>query len=202
MKSIQLKAIFIITIAASMFAGCTKDSDVEYPVPANILLSEKFDNPNVAPYTLVAQGWTSYAEQGTKLWLNKSYSGDGYAIFTSFSSGQPVNTAWLISPEVDMDNQESEKLTFQTCQDGFIKNADNSLELFVSTDYDGTNFAAASWDKVSFNVATPNTEKFLYVNSGIINLSSYKGKLHFAFKMKGTTSLSGGYQIDNVKLFY
>jgi hypothetical protein len=202
MKSIQLKAIFIITLTASMFVGCTKDSDVEYPVPATVLLSEKFDNPNASPYTLVAPGWTSFAEQGTKQWLNKSYQGDGYAIFTSFSSGQPVNTAWLISPEVNMDTQEGEKLTFQTCQDGFVKSLDNTLELYVSTNYDGTNVTAADWKKIDFNVATPNTERFLYVNSGLLNLSSYKGKLHFAFKMRGTSSLTGGYQIDNVKLFY
>ncbi|MEO8517265.1 MAG: choice-of-anchor J domain-containing protein [Flavobacterium sp.] len=202
MKSIQLKAIFIITIAASMFTGCTKDSDAEFPVPATILLSEKFDTPGTSPYTLVAPGWTSYAEQGTKQWLQKSFSGDGYAFFTSFGSGQPVNTAWLISPEIDMDNQEGEKLTFQTCQDGFIKNIDNSLELFVSTDYDGTNFAAASWENVNFKVANQNSIKFVYVNSGTIDLSSYKGKLHFAFKMKGTTALSGGFQVDNVRVFY
>jgi hypothetical protein len=185
------------------FSSCTKDSDVEYPVAKKTLFFENFNNSlNALPYTFNETDWTTYAQTGTKKWLEKSYKNNGYATFSSFQSGEPVNVSWLISPAINMDTQDGEKLYFQTCQDGYVKNTTNSLELYVSTDYDGTNFNNASWQKVSFNVANANTTKYVYVNSGFIDLSSYTGTIHFAFKYFGTSSLSGGYQVDNIRIFY
>jgi len=186
-----------MAVATILLSGCTKDSDVEYPVAPTTLLAENFDNAD-----LTATGWTLHAEVGSTNWIEEIFSGDGYAAYSSFQSGNPVNVAWLISPAINMDNQDGEKLFFQTCQDGFVRNLDNSLELFVSTDYDGANFENAGWEKIPFNVATQNTTRYVYVNSGIIDLSSYQGILHFAYRVKGTSSLTGGYQVDNVRLFY
>ena len=197
MKTIQYKAIAFVAFATLALTSCTKDSDVDYPIAPTTLVAEDFDNPD-----LTATGWTLQAEIGSTNWIQEVYSGDGYASFSSFQSGNPVNVAWLISPAVNMDTQTGEKLSFTNAQDGFVRNIDNSLELFVSTDYDGVNFAAASWERIPFNVANQNTERFLYINSGIIDLSGYTGTLHFGFKVKGTTALTGGYQLDKVRLFY
>ena len=186
-----------MTLAAVLLSGCTKDSDVDFPIAPTTLVAEDFNNAD-----LTLTGWTLYAEAGATNWVQEVFSGDGYATFSSFQSGNPVNVAWLISPAVDMDAQTGEKLSFVNCQDGFVRNIDNTLELFVSTDYDGVNFAAASWERISFNVANQNTERFLYINSGIIDLSGYTGTLHFAFKVRGTSALTGGYQVDKVRLFY
>lgn len=198
MKTIQYKAIAFMALATVLLSGCTKDSDVDYPVAPTTLLAEDFDNTD-----LTATGWIKYAEIGTKNWTQEVHDNDGYAQFNSFDGAtQPVNVAWLISPAINMDTQDGEKLSFINCQDGFVRNIDNSLELFVSTDYDGVNFAAASWERIPFNVATQNTTRFIYLNSGIIDLSEYTGTLHFAFKVKGTNTLTGGFQVDKVRLFY
>jgi hypothetical protein len=194
--------IITLLIAAITIVGCTKDGEAEIYQSQKFLLEENFDTPTLPLFVLNTPNWTSYAEQGTKLWLQKSFSGGGYATFSSFGSGQPVNVAWLISPAVNMDSQDGEKLFFQSCQDGFIRSRENSLELYVSTDYDGITFANSSWEKLSFNAPNQDTPRFKYLDSGIIDLSSYKGTLHVAFKIKGTSSLTGGYQLDNVKLFY
>jgi len=187
-----------MALATVLLSGCTKDSDVDYPVAPKTLLAEDFNNAD-----LTKTGWQLYAEIGTKNWTQEVFGGDGYAQFNSFDGvAQPVNVAWLISPALNMDTQDGEKLFFQNCQDGFVRNMDNSLELYVSTDYDGVNFAAAGWKKINFNVATQNTIRFVYLNSGIIDLSSYTGTLHFAFKVKGTSTLTGGFQIDKVRVFY
>lgn len=151
---------------------------------------------------LKKSGWVTYAQTGAKNWSKGIYHDNGYAICTSFTSGEPTNVAWLISPAINMDAQENEKLHFQSCTDGFVRNIDNSLELYVSSDYDGTNFTAASWQPVAFNAPTTETVKFVYVNSGLIDLSQYKGTLHFAFKVRGTSTQTGGYQLDNIRLFY
>lgn len=194
----------IIIVFAVVFAvSCTKESDIEIHSSPTILLEENFDLPPVpVTFALNAPNWTSYAEQGTKLWLKKSFSGGGYATFSSFGSGQPNNVAWLISPEIDMDKQTGEKLYFESCQDGFIRSRENSLELYVSTDYDAVTFTNTSWEKLNFVSPTPDTTRFIYIPSGIIDLSSYKGKLRFALKIKGTNTLTGGYQVDKVKVFY
>ena len=41
---------------------------------------------------------------------------------------------------------------------------------------------------------------YVYVNSGAIDLSAYKGTIHFAFKYIGVPALSGTYQIDNIRI--
>lgn len=197
MKSIQFKAIIFTFIASTFLSSCTKDSDVEIPVAKKTLIAQNFDDAVIS-----TTGWFTYAQTGTKIWSRGVYKNDGYAQFSSYQSGQPVNVSWLISPAIDMNKQDGEKLYFQSCQDGFVRNADNSLELFVSTDYDEVNFNNASWQKISFAVPNQDTLKYLYIDSGIIDLSSYTGTLHFAFKVKGTSSLTGGYQIDNVRVFY
>lgn len=197
MKTFQYKAIAFVAMAAVMFTSCTKDSDVSFIKAPTTLFAEDFDNPD-----LTATGWTLKAEIGTTNWIQEVFSGDGYATFSSFNSGNAANAAWLISPAIDMDAQTGEKLSFTNAQDGFVRNIDNTLELFVSTDYDGVNFAAASWERIPFNVANQNTKRFLYINSGIIDLSKYTGTLYFGFKVKGTNVLTGGYQVDKVRLFY
>jgi hypothetical protein len=199
MKSIQIKIALLLVTMSAFMTSCTKDSDAQVNVPATTLFADNFDDSDIAN---ADKGWSTIAEVGTKNWAQGIYSGNGYATFSSYQSGEPVNVAWLISKSFNMDAQSGEKLFFQTCTDGHVKNMDNSVELYVSADYDGTNFTTASWQKVPAIFAGPDSTKYQYVNSGIIDLSSYKGTIHFAFKMRGTTSLTGGYQIDNVRLFY
>ena len=203
MITTTIKTTFLLALIAIVITSCTKESDVEYPIAKKTLLAQDFNNfSTTTPYTLNESGWTSYAQIGTKKWLEKSYKSNGYATFASYQSGEPTNVTWLISPAINMDAQDGEKLSFLTAQDGYVKSSSNSLELYVSTDYDEINFNNASWQKVVFNVANQNTTRFVYVPSGIIDLSSYTGTIHFAFKYFGTTSLSGGYQIDNIRIFY
>ncbi|WP_264519942.1 DUF5017 domain-containing protein [Flavobacterium sp. N1994] len=197
MKTMKCNAVLFVSMIALVLSSCTKDSDVEVPSAKKTIFAENFDDSNLA-----TTGWSSFAQIGTKLWSQGSYNNDGYAQFSSYQSGQPVNVSWLISPPINMDAQEGEKLFFQSCQDGFVRNIDNSIELYVSTDYDGVSFNNAGWEKVSFTFPTQNTKKYVYVDSGIIDLSSYRGTLYFAFKVKGTSSLTGGYQVDNVRVFY
>ena len=198
------KTIVTLLIASFAVASCTKDTDYEVLESNTYLFQEDFtgstDNSN-----LNTPGWVNFAQTGTKIWSEQEYSGNGYAEFSSFGSGQAVNVGWLISPALNMDTQEGEKLVFQSAQNFLRTSIDNPLELLVSSDYDGTNFASASWEKIPVITPTPDTEKFLFINSGVVDLSKYKGTLHFAFRVIGSgtnSNLTGTYQIDNVKVFY
>lgn len=190
-------------------SSCTKDGDYELYHVQQTLLSEDFTNPSAivtGPATSVNDTltWRTIAQQGTKQWTNSAYGGNGYAEFTSYQSNQALNVAWLISPRLYFKPNQKVTLAFQTAQ-AFLKSMDNSVELMVSTDFDGTNFASASWETLPANYPTPDSEKYLFINSGNIDLSKYTGRVYIAFKVKGSgtnSSLAATYQIDNVRLFY
>lgn len=205
-----MKKIFIYSFLAlgslTSFVSCTDESDVEYPKVKTMLFVENFTD-NTDGQALNTTGWTNYAEVGTKKFTEEVYKGNGYAEFTSFGSGQASNVAWLISPAFDMDKQGGEKLEFQSAH-AFLKSFDNSLELMVSTDYDGNiaNFNQSSWLSLPVTTPLPNSDFYKWVNSGEVDLSNFNGTLHFAFKIKGNglpnSNVSATYQIDNIRLYY
>jgi hypothetical protein len=204
-----MKKIFIYSLLAlanfATFVSCTDEGDVEYPRVKKTLFVENFTD-NTDGTVLNSTGWTNYAQAGTKKFSEEVYQGNGYAEFTSYGSGQPSNIAWLISPAFDMDKQDGEKLVFQAAH-AYLTNTENSLELMVSTDYDGNiaNFNQSSWLSLPVITPTPSNDFYENVNSGEVDLSGFNGTLHFAFKVKGSgsnTSLDATYQIDNIRLYY
>jgi hypothetical protein len=203
MKKISLYTC--IAIATLVFTGCTDDSDVENKQTKITLFVEDFSD-NIDNTTLDTPGWTNFAQIGTRRFTEQVYSDDGYAEFTSFGSGQALNVAWLISPAFNMDEQEGETLVFKSAH-AFLTSPDNTLELMVSTDYDGNiaNFNQSSWVTIPVKTPTPLNDFYEYVSSGEVDLSGFQGTLHFAFKAKGSgsnTNLDATFQIDNIRLFY
>jgi hypothetical protein len=202
MKMNKSIVFFLIVILASL-SSCTKDGEFETQNVSKTFFAEDFTGSSDNTI-LDTKDWTNYAEAGTKVWSEQDFSGNGYAEFSSFGSGQAVNVGWLISPPLDMETQTGEKLFFQSAQN-FLRSRENALELLVSTDYDGVNFALASWENIPIITPTPDSPRYTFINSGIIDLSSFKGTLHFAFRVKGSgtnSNLTGTYQIDNIKIFY
>lgn len=198
----NMKSILFLALAFGTLSSCTEEDAYEIPTFKSTIFQENFSD-NTDNTDLNTTGWTNYAQQGTKKWSEQVFSDNGYAEFTSFGSAQAVNIAWLISPEIDMDKQEGEKLHFQTAHN-FLTHRDNPIELLVSTDYDGVNFNNASWVKLDAKMVTPDDVRFTWINSGAIDLSKFTGKLHFAFRVTGSgtnTNLDGTYQVDNIRVF-
>jgi hypothetical protein len=147
-------------------------------------------------------GWTNYAEAGSWVWREKTFSGNGYTEFSTYNSGSPSNIAWLVTPGFDMDAQDNEFLNFKTAQH-HLDSPNNTLEVFVSTDYDGTNVLTATWIPVSATLASQSNDWYAFVDSGLIDLSSYTGTLYVAFKVVGSgtdTTLDGAYQVDDFSI--
>lgn len=202
MKKIALYSFALVTL---VFTGCTEESDIVNKQTKRTLFVENWDD-NTDGQILNTAGWTNYAQQGTRSYTEQVFSDNGYAEFTSFGSGQALNVAWLISPPFDMDAQQGETLVFQSAH-AFLTSPDNTLELMVSTDYDGNiaNFNQASWVNVPVTTPTPLNDFYEWVNSGEADLSGFEGTLYFAFKAKGSgsnTNLDATFQIDNIRLFY
>ena len=202
----KIIAVFSILTIFTLF-GCSEDTETTLQQRNIMLYTEDFsDVTNSQVFNTT--NWTNFAEIGTRVWTEQRFpvdGGNGYAQFTSLGTGQLINVGWLISPAFNMDLQNGEKLTFQAAQ-RFLRSRENSLELLVSTDYDGINVVNADWINVPVVVPTPDTQFSNFVNSGVVDLSKYKGNLHFAFKVKGSgttnSNLAGTYQIDNINIFY
>lgn len=148
------------------------------------------------------EGWTNFNEEGNYKWREKTYSGNGYTEFSTYNSGSPVNIAWLVTPGFDMDAQDNEFLNFKTAQH-HLDSPENTIEIFVSTNYNGTDVLAATWEPINANFASLANDWYDFVDSGLIDLSSYSGTLHVAFKVVGSgtdTTLDGAYQIDDLSM--
>lgn len=200
------KLILPLAFAAVLFSGCTKDDDYEVHGLTPMIFAEDFSEGAVDNTVLDTPNWINYAEAGTMLWKEQVYSGDAYAEFSSYnpSAPEPVNIGWLISPAINMDEHEGEKLQFRSSQ-SYVSSAANSLEVLVSTDFDGTNVLGATWEPLDVTLPTPSSTYFEYVKSGIVDLSGYTGNIHIAFRVKGSgtnSQLDGGYQIDTVRITY
>ncbi|NBL65446.1 DUF5017 domain-containing protein [Flavobacterium sp. NST-5] len=201
MKNIFLK-FSLITLLATSGISCVSEDDFDIPPVKSALFFEDFNDNTNYETPLNTEGWSTVAEAGTVVWRERVFTDDnaGYAEFSSFNSGQPSNIAWLITPAINLEGGEK-KLTFQSAQH-HLESASNTIEVFVSTDYDGTNATTANWQPLTANFADMDNDWYEYVNSGTIDLSNYNGEIFIGFKATGNgTTLAGGFQIDNVIVY-
>ena len=144
-------------------------------------------------------GWTNFAEEGSRSWREKVYSGNGYTEFSTYNAPDAVNIAWLVSPGIDLDAQGVEFLNFKMAQH-HLDSEENTVEVFVSTDFDGSDVLAATWDAVAATLPTQSNSWYDFIDSGLVDLSSYSGILHVGFKVTGSGTdqdLDGAYQLDD-----
>ena len=153
--------------------------------------------------TLDISGWINYAESGSELWTEQVYSGNGYAEFSAFGTGDTSNIGWLISPGIDFDAQSGEILTFET-EHAYPDAGHDAIEVFISTDFDGTEsgIATATWTSLNFtsSLEADFGSWYTWTNSGDIDLSSYTGTGYIAFKYTGsdTSNMNTTIHVDNV----
>lgn len=171
------------------------------PDDFSVIFEEDFQSA-VNNTNLDFPGWTNFAEAGSWVWREKTFSGNGYTEFSTYNSGAPINIAWLVTPGFDMDAQDNEFLNFKSAQH-HLDSPDNTLEVFVSTDYDGSDVLAATWQPVNATLASQSNDWYEFVDSGLIDISSYTGTLYVAFKVTGSgtdLALDGAYQIDDLSI--
>jgi hypothetical protein len=203
MKTIKL--LLVIGIVSILgFSSCAPEKDIKNPDFNPLLFSEDFSSNTVDGDNINLVNWKNFAETGTVKWKQGVFYSDKYAEFSGYQSGETSNIGWLISPSINMDTHENEKIVFQIAQ-AYVSSSANSLTLWVSTDFDGTNVTAANWEQKSFTLPPLNTAtNFDFFDSGVVDLSEYTGNVHIAFKVKSSgtnTSLDGTYEIDNVRIF-
>jgi hypothetical protein len=186
-----------------LVTSCSPENDIKNPDFNPLVFSEDFSKGAVDNAVLNLEGWNNIAEVGTAKWKTQIYSGNPYAEFSSFQSGDVVNISWLVSPVINMDTYEGEILQFQASQ-SFVSSSANSLEVLIATNYTGNNLTTANWEPVNANLPTTSSPYFEFIKSGEIDLSAYKGNINIAFKVKGSGTnnvLDGSYQVDAIRIY-
>ena len=164
------------------------------------VLDETFDNV-VDNTNFDYTGWINYAEVGGELWTEQFYSGNGYVEFSGFRTGDDVNIGWLVTPPFDLSGATNAYINFKLAQHHLDDEVNNTLEVFLSTDFDGSNVAGATWEKINVPVPGEEASWYAFQDVGLVDVSSYSGSLYVAFKYVGSgndTSLDGGYFVDDV----
>ncbi len=156
--------------------------------------------------TLDLPGWTNFVTEGTELWTEQVFSGNGYAELNPYNSGDATVVSWLITPGIDLDTQEGELLSFQT-EHAYPDSGHDPLAVLISTDFDGTTagIATATWEPLTFDVSykVDYGEWYSFTDSGAIDLSSYSGMAYIAFRYTGsdTGNQNMTLHVDNVKVY-
>ncbi len=159
-------------------------------------LNETFDE--YADYDSINKGgWSDVMVDGNRAWIGKSYNDNKYAQATGYHSELDDMETWMITPLVD--NSAGDKtLSFRTNMAHWAHTSNDPLEVYVSTDFDGTNFGSATWTQLSPTLPTSSNSNYEWVESGSIDLSSYIGNVAVAFKYKGSNTESTSIQVDDV----
>ncbi len=169
----------------------------------NFKLTQDFNSASPA-FPITVGGWQSIAQTGTRNWLGQSSSMSGathyYAEMNADGSGSN-NTAWLISPQVNLAGMVSKTLFFQTAYNTWTGNG--ALEVLISTNFNGTDVTSANWTPVSgARIVLQTDVANTWVGSGNIDINQYTGNIHLAFKY---TSAGGAaataFRVDNVKIY-
>ncbi|AXB56058.1 DUF5689 domain-containing protein [Flavobacterium fluviale] len=150
-------------------------------------------------------GWSNIVEKATKLWKSMVYAGNGYAEFNTTSTTAAENIAWLVSPKINLAGYKNAVLSFRSAQHDLKMDSPlNTLEVYVSTNFDGASVTKAKWTKLEAKVPTLTTPTREFISSRGIDLSAYSGNIHIAFKYIGSgkdKTLNGAFMVDDIKIF-
>lgn len=162
-------------------------------------LMEDFETNAQDNLDIDIEGWSNLALKGTRVWRGKEFSGNLYAQATAFQDTNSEMDAWLITPGIKLDSPKT--LRFKS-QIGFAVNGHNGLSVWISTDYNGTNYASATWTQLNATVATSSSSENVWIDSGDIDLSGYSGVGYIGFKCVGSgpNGQTSSYRVDDIEV--
>lgn len=150
-------------------------------------------------------GWSNVVEKASKLWKSMVYSGNGYAEFNTTSTTAAENIAWIITPKINLDGYKNAVMSFRSAQhDLKMDSSLNTLEVYVSTNFDGSSISKAKWTKLEAKIPSIATPSRQFISSGGIDLSAYSGNINIGFRYVGSgkdKTLNGAFMIDDIKIF-
>lgn len=142
-------------------------------------------------------GWSNIALVGSRQWRIGEFQGVRAAEFTGFQAPDAALEGWLITPAINL--PEARFLSFTSA---FAFYAHDAIEVLISTDYDGINPGTATWENLNPTLASNSANEWNeYVESGVIDISSYGSVGHIAFKYTGdNTNNTTNWLIDDIRI--
>ncbi|MFA9192528.1 DUF5689 domain-containing protein [Flavobacterium sp. FZUC8N2.13] len=182
-----------------------KETDVNMSGKRNIpFFVEDFQSVSDGT-NLSLPGWSNIIQAGAIVWKGGITSTNGYAEFAITGTKVVSNIVWLISPKIDMDTHTNETLSFRTAQHHLdVDSPLNTLEVYISTNFDGHNTNTATWIPVAAKIPNQATPWNEFIGSGAIDLSAYTGKINIAFRYVGSgrdLALDGAFMVDDVQVY-
>ena len=182
---------------------------IQSPASGDIVAAS-FDKVDVAYSSLT--GETVYTEgfetdidafetfdlEGDQSWGHGDSFGSTYAIMSGFSGGAFANKDWLVSPEIDLSNQNGE-ITLKMSQILNFQGAaewGTHLRVVFATDYTG-DVSTATWQDITFNSLPPGDEWDVYDNEADITAAGGE-KIHLGFYYESTTDDAPNWRITNL----
>jgi len=165
-------------------------------IDTNSTQVDNSNNPLSTLFTDFSDGslspWNAMSVSGDESWNVGTYQGRPYAKMSGYAGGSHLNEDWLISPAIAFDGTQTLNFNNATNYDG------PTLELKISTDYDGTsNPNEATWQDLTF---TKSTTGYAIVNSEDINLSAYTSTGYIGFKYTSSDTQSATWQLYDVNI--
>lgn len=163
-----------------------------------VLFEENFvgiSNENI----LDGRGWTNVnVNGGNERFEDGILNSDRYIRISAFNTNENPLEAWLITPEINLDNSTGEVLSFD------IKSSyDNGilLSVLITTSFTG-NPLTTEWQLLDANIPVGPTNQFgkSFVKS-TMDISCLEGNINIAFKYLGAApDKTTTYDIDNIRV--
>jgi hypothetical protein len=150
---------------------------------------------------ITANGWTTQYPGTNNPWLTDAFPSTDYYAVVDNTTGQLVGESWLISPAFDLSTTATPQFNFSTAARSGTTTG--SLQIMISTDYDGSSIpSSATWtDITNVNPFMFSSGSWSWTNSGNFNLTSYKVPgVYIAFKYISTGANQDTWEMDNFNL--
>lgn len=183
-------------IDGQLVAATFKESSFGY---AEFTFSENFDGGDLT-------GMDPISISGDETWeWGSSSSGYRYAAMSGNNDGNQVNEDWLITPELDLTGRSGGTTTLRLRHVLAFFDAPGAvgtdIAVMVSTDYDGANPGAATWDNITANFdqfPTGEGADFGQYYS-TVNLAAYEGmQIYIGFYYNSTEDYAPLWRVIDV----
>ncbi|NPD46542.1 DUF5689 domain-containing protein [Lentimicrobium sp. S6] len=158
------------------------------------MIDEQF-NSAVNYEDINLEGWVNVNVEGDRMWQGKEYDTEKYAQSTGYNSGVDYMECWLITPMIS--DIGSKSLSLKTAM-AYWAHSGEPLMIMVSTDYDGENYASATWTEIDVTTASSSDSDHAWIDSGAVSLSAFSGDAAIAFKYVGSNTESTSIRLDDI----